>query len=153
MKDIRLNTLLAIKPRFADDIYSGRKTLELRQTSSLVPKNLQVARAYLYETAPTKAVTGYVTLSKPSLFDIYLESANYQNLDDILRKICIEEDEARSYLRGCLGFLYPISYAVKFEHRVSSQELKELGIYTPQGFNRLNVDAENSILELQVAIS
>ena len=50
-----MNIVLSIHPKWAELIYQGKKTLELRKTIPL--KNVE--RVYLYETAPVCAVTGF----------------------------------------------------------------------------------------------
>lgn len=50
------DVVLSIKPNYADQILSGRKTVELRRRfSGSVPKG---ALALIYSTTPTKALTG-----------------------------------------------------------------------------------------------
>lgn len=53
--------VLSVKPRFADKILDGSKTVELRRRfSSAVPAG---ARAWIYSTTPIKAMTGAATIS------------------------------------------------------------------------------------------
>jgi predicted transcriptional regulator/DNA-binding XRE family transcriptional regulator len=53
--------VLSVKPRFAEKILDGSKTVELRRRfSSAVPSG---ARAWIYSTTPIKAMTGAATIS------------------------------------------------------------------------------------------
>lgn len=54
-KTDRAVVVLALNPEFAEKIYSGTKTVELRKTR---PKRV-VTRVMVYETTPVKRVTGW----------------------------------------------------------------------------------------------
>jgi len=49
------DAIFSIKHRYAEHIYSGHKCVELRRTSPKTP----IERAWIYETAPVKRVTGW----------------------------------------------------------------------------------------------
>ena len=49
------DTIFSIKHRYAERIYSGHKCVELRRTAPKTP----IERAWIYETAPVKRVTGW----------------------------------------------------------------------------------------------
>lgn len=51
-----MNIILSIKPKWAELIYSGKKTIEWRKS---FPKRENIECVYLYETAPVKKVTGF----------------------------------------------------------------------------------------------
>ena len=51
-----MNIILSIKPKWAELIYSGKKTIEWRKSC---PKRENIECVYLYETAPVKKVTGF----------------------------------------------------------------------------------------------
>lgn len=60
-----MNIILSIKPKWAELIYSGKKTIEWRKSW---PKYEQfefyhVGKVFLYETAPVKMITGYFELN------------------------------------------------------------------------------------------
>lgn len=46
-----MNIILSIKPKWAELIYSGKKTIEWRKS---FPKRENIECVYLYETAPVK---------------------------------------------------------------------------------------------------
>jgi predicted transcriptional regulator len=52
--------LISIKPRYAEAILAGRKTVELRRR---VPSLVAGTRLYIYSTLPVGAVVGVVTLA------------------------------------------------------------------------------------------
>lgn len=56
-----MNILLSIKPKWAEKIYSGEKTIEFRKS---IPKNFNTSEdvVFIYETAPVKMVTGYIKI-------------------------------------------------------------------------------------------
>lgn len=56
-----MNVILSIKPKWAELIYSGKKTIEWRKS---FPKEFisNETKVYLYETAPVCKVTGFFIL-------------------------------------------------------------------------------------------
>lgn len=56
-----MNIVLAIHPKWARLIYEGKKTIEWRKS---FPKNNEIDKVFLYETAPTKRITGFFTLNE-----------------------------------------------------------------------------------------
>lgn len=59
-----MHLLLSIKPYYAAEIYSGRKTAEYRRSP---PRRALPGLAFLYETHPVSAVTGQVEMGAPQL--------------------------------------------------------------------------------------
>lgn len=51
-----MNIILSIKPKWAELIYLGKKTIEWRKN---FPKRENIECVYLYETAPVKKITGF----------------------------------------------------------------------------------------------
>ncbi|MBR7064037.1 MAG: hypothetical protein IKI31_02660 [Treponema sp.] len=51
-----MNIILSIKPKWAELIYSGKKTIEWRKC---VPRFRNIEKVFLYETAPVKKITGF----------------------------------------------------------------------------------------------
>lgn len=52
-----IDAIFSIKHRYAEHIYSGHKCVELRRTAPKTPTE----RAWIYETAPIKRVTGWLS--------------------------------------------------------------------------------------------
>lgn len=103
--------LLAIKPRFAEDIYSGRKTIEFRR---IIPRCMRPenggksVKAFLYKSAPVSKVTGACVLNLQSFApDGIFDSGT-------LSRGCITEDESAGYFRGRSGYALSVSEIEKF---------------------------------------
>lgn len=94
-----MNVLLSIKPKWAEKIYNGEKTIEFRKS---IPKNFDISKdvVFIYETAPVKMVTGYIRISafskmnscylnatkKYNLFSKrYFEEKGKLNIDDLIK--------------------------------------------------------------------
>lgn len=60
MPDLRPPVVLSIRPRFARAILAGTKTIEIRRRYPL--SNGPSGRAFIYSTAPDKALLGEVTI-------------------------------------------------------------------------------------------
>lgn len=69
-----MNIILSIKPKWAELIYSGKKTIEWRKS---FPTRENIECVYLYETAPVKKVTGFF------LWDGF-ETLNFSIVSDLL---------------------------------------------------------------------
>ena len=58
----QLAILLALRPRFAEAIYSGDKSVELRRVK---PKRIRPGTLVaIYETSPVRSITGYFVVDK-----------------------------------------------------------------------------------------
>lgn len=96
-----MNVLLSIKPKWAEKIYNGEKTIEFRKS---IPKNFDTSKdvVFIYETAPVKMVTGYIRISafskmnscylnatkKYNLFSKrYFEKEGKVNIDDLIKYV------------------------------------------------------------------
>lgn len=94
-----MNILLSIKPKWAEKIYSGEKTIEFRKS---IPKNFDTTEdvVFIYETAPVKMVTGYIrigafcrvntcylnAMKKYNLFSKrYFEKEGKVNIDNLIK--------------------------------------------------------------------
>jgi predicted transcriptional regulator len=103
--------LLAIKPRYAADIYAGRKTIEFRRVipRCMLPENGgESVKAFLYESAPVSKVTGACVLSVRSFSpDGIFDSGT-------LGRGCVTEDESSGYFRGKSGYALSVSGIEKF---------------------------------------
>jgi predicted transcriptional regulator len=92
-----MNIILSIKPKWAELIYSGKKTIEWRKSW---PKyNMfefqRVERVFLYETAPVKKITGFFILNDPPVFLVSnLDSPNNQCL---LEMGCVQKEDLKKY--------------------------------------------------------
>ncbi len=97
--------LISIHPRFADLIYEGKKTIELRRKFN--PK-FEHEIVYFYETAPVKKITGWA----------YVEIGDYVTVGSItpelLDEMCISEDEFINYIGDSQGRMLHLGGAQRF---------------------------------------
>lgn len=113
--------LLSIHPKWAKLIYEGKKTIEWRKSfPKIISKDTKI---YLYETAPIKMVTGYISLK----FNRF-ESANYPftrinfydsdskflMIDNIERIGCVPIEYLKKYLNTSNGYGWRIAESKKF---------------------------------------
>lgn len=102
-----MNIILSIKPKFAELIYSGKKTIEWRKTEPrVIAINRQIKqdekpiKVYLYETAPIKKITGFFILGKihglenprrwpGDIWGLWL--------DDLVKRGCVPLEDLKEY--------------------------------------------------------
>ena len=88
--------ILPIKPKWAADIYSGEKTIEVRRhvPASLAYDSLKPAfSVLLYETRPVQAITGQCMMMTTG-YSIEC----YAVTDDQLRLACLTREEFEKYV-------------------------------------------------------
>lgn len=90
-----MNIVLAIHPKWATLIYSGKKTIEWRKSFPKIyyPR----MKIFLYETAPVCRVTGYFTWAGTARFqnvDWTKADAHHQKFID---KGCVPAEELNEY--------------------------------------------------------
>lgn len=78
-----MNVILSIKPKWAELIYLGKKTIEWRKS---FPKADNIEKVFLYETAPVKAITGFFTLQEISC---YIVSSVCAQPEQIIKSGCV----------------------------------------------------------------
>lgn len=74
------NILLSIRPKFANDLVDGIKTIELRRRFPMLPEGTKI---YVYSTAPEKQVIGEVVIDKivkMNVGDLWVEISTYQGI-------------------------------------------------------------------------
>ena len=132
--------LLSIHPRFADAIFSGVKTVELRRR---VPKLSAGDRVVVYATVPRAEILGTFTVAD-------VES---RELDDLWRKTrkvaAVSRSEFCGYFAGLeRGVGIWIAKPTLFRNSVSLVELRSVidRFQPPQGFRYLN-DVEVRLIE------
>ncbi len=86
----KLGVVLAVHPRFAQLIYEGSKRVELRRSFG----GLGTRVAFIYETAPVSAVTGFFLLKG---FRTMSPRLAWREFDG---KLGLTQDEFRSYVQG-----------------------------------------------------
>ena len=88
--DCLMNIILSIKPKWAEKIYSGEKTIEWRK--SISRKNGQIT-VFIYETAPVKKITGFFTLGE-AYYKIF---GPLKDRSEIIVKGCVPSKELKKY--------------------------------------------------------
>lgn len=83
-----MNIILSIKPKWAELIYSGKKTIEWRKSFPKTEKVLgeSIEKVLLYETAPVKKITGFFTLKEIAC---YLVSSVCAQPEYIIKRGCV----------------------------------------------------------------
>lgn len=101
--------LMSIHPKYAELIYAGKKTIELR--SRFNPRLIH-SIVYIYETSPVRQITGQCTIQ----IGDYVSAADINS--DLLAKICISEKELKDYLGNSEGRLLHLSDVCKYKDSI-----------------------------------
>lgn len=89
--------ILSIHPKWAEKIYSGEKTVEVRKTRPRNWCSFPDRIIYFYETAPVKKITGFCFLK----FASKKNKEAVKNLDsETFNKTCLTEKELIEYSNG-----------------------------------------------------
>jgi predicted transcriptional regulator len=84
--------LISLKPKYADHIFEGAKTVELRKRRLKVEPG---TRVWIYATAPIAAIRGYANLA-------YIETASPSQIwRDLGTQTGISKDEFEAYFEAC----------------------------------------------------
>jgi len=119
--------LASIKPMFANAIYAGMKTAELRSHGPV----RAISEIYIYTTAPKSAVTGYITVN-PSYKMLLYDAVDRLGIDAITGG-AMGVDQLMEYFsitynsRNPLLSVFEITGVVEFESSVSLREI----MYSP----------------------
>lgn len=118
--------LMSIKPRYADMIYAGTKTVEWRKTTPAVRYPTKV---FLYESSPVKMITGHFYLFGRFSIDARKPGLIPTHKMMLIDRGCITLDELRDY-QGKSGKVYGIFIGkpVKYETPI---KLSEIGMARP----------------------
>jgi predicted transcriptional regulator len=103
-----MDIILAIKPKYAELIYSGEKEWEFRKS---FPKKFDIKKdiIFLYETAPISRITGWIKLDKilnvwynwsSDTFRDKNDNFNYIPFADALEMSKTTEDEMDKYFKN-----------------------------------------------------
>lgn len=119
---------LSIKPVFADEIYNGRKRIELRRSVGVFFR--PGAEIFIYSTSPNKALTGRATINKMELVPVKSIIANH------LADSCIDAESCINYFNGKdRGYLIWLTNIMRFSEPMHLSELKRIGFTAPQSFS------------------
>ena len=104
--------ILSIHPKWAEKIYSGEKTIEVRKTQPdwEKPESADDLVIYLYETTPIKKVTGLVFLTWVHEAE---NPAEYFGGD--VKNSCLTKKELLKYSNGKKLYFWKIKDPYKFD--------------------------------------
>ena len=120
--------VLSLKPRFAEAILSGVKTVELRRT---VPKIVVPTRALLYATTPVRALLGTCIITRVHTADLAVLWREHGARSDL------RHHEFQQYFDGVdAGTALMLTQPRAFGRRVPLQDLRaqRRGFRPPQSF-------------------
>lgn len=122
-----IDLILSIKPCFSNEIYSGRKVVELRKR--LGKHFLPSAKMFIYTSSPIKAITGYVIIDKIERMKVADIKVNH------LIDACIAEDDFdRYYQYAEFGSIIWIGSVVRFERQIQLSTLLKYNFTAPQSY-------------------
>ena len=134
--------VLSLKPRFAEAILKGVKTVELRRTA---PKIDVPTRALLYATTPVRALLGTCIVTD-------VESADLAVLwRDHGSRSALAYDEFQRYFEGVeVGTALTLEQPQSFSCQVPLQDLraKPRGFRPPQSFAYVDANTGNRLLRM-----
>lgn len=91
-----MNIILSIKPKWAELIYSGKKTIEWRKS---YPTRDNIELVYLYETAPVKKVTGFFKYNYyySLVFGVTKDGKPADGAQVLIDRGCVSLDDLKKY--------------------------------------------------------
>lgn len=117
--------LISLHPRHAQNILSGKKTIELRKKE---PRSID--RVLFYETVPTAAIVGWFEVSGVL---VYKQIEWIGKQDDLQ----LTEQEIKDYLKHKSGYGIVIWQPQKITP-IPLSKMREVDINPPQGYRYLN---------------
>lgn len=123
--------LLSVKPRYADAILQGAKTIEVRRR----PINAKSDSTILiYSSSPVKSVVGKAQLRRVIVADVELAWKKYS------RQLGLTKTEFETYLEGCAAaYLLVLDDVCQLSEPIGLQTLREFGpFHPPQSYRYVN---------------
>ena len=127
------SALLSIKPVFADKIYSGQKTYELRKSAP----NLTSPRVFLFETGPIGKITGLILAGE-------VIKDTPENIWRLVGKNATTRERFFSYFAGRnQAVAIKIAKALKFSSPLDMIQITQLekNFVVPQSYQYLQFDS------------
>ena len=124
--------LISLHPRHSQNIFAGKKTIELRKRG-VREENRQPAfdRILIYETTPTAEIVGYCEAVEILCKDAQTFCNNYQS------SLCLNSREIWDYLGDRMGYGIRIRNPKRIMP-IPLSKMREVGILPPQGYRYLN---------------
>jgi predicted transcriptional regulator len=113
-----IDIILSIHPKWAEKIYSGEKTIEVRKTEPDWFKSAPDHRPliYLYETSPVKRITGLVFFKWVSNFDKRrLKAPQLHFAKHVFEESCLTAKELIKYSGGKDLYFWELKDPFKFD--------------------------------------
>ena len=134
--------ILSLRPRFADAILSGVKTVELRRTE---PKIRIPTRALIYASTPVQALLGTCVVTS-------VESGHLGTLWQVHSAGSgLDHAEFLSYFEGVeAGTALSLASPRRFRRPVPLEELRSRpkGFRPPQSFSSVDAETGNRLLQM-----
>lgn len=132
---------LALKPRFAESILSGAKTVEVRRVA---PKIEMPAKALLYASTPTQAIIGCCDI---------IGSDVQSDIDKLWAShgpcMGLPRSEFDAYLAGAAsGTALSLARPARFGAPVGLRQMREMGLRPPQSYSFIAGDLGHQIIKL-----
>lgn len=134
--------VLSLKPRFAEAILAGDKTVELRRT---VPKIVVPTLALLYATTPMRALLGTCIVTSVRSADLAVLWREYGSRSDL------RYHEFQQYFEGVdSGTALALAQPQAFGRRIPLQDLraKPKGFRPPQSFAYVDTKTGQQLIQL-----
>lgn len=134
--------VLSLKPRFAEAILAGDKTVELRRTE---PKIVVPTRALLYATTPVRALLGTCIITSVRSVDLAVLWREYGSRTALLY------EEFQRYFEGVdVGTALTLTQAQPFSRKIPLQDLraKPRSFRPPQSFAYVDTMTGDRLMRL-----
>jgi predicted transcriptional regulator len=128
---------ISVKPRYANAILDGTKTVELRRTRPNLPDGSLVI---LYSSTPTRAVVGWAHLTGVR------EGTPIEIWDNYGAAAAIEEPDYDAYFDGTdLAFALELEDVVAAVQPIPLDVIRSIGIQPPQSWRYVPADVTTQI--------
>lgn len=134
--------VLSLKPRFAEAILAGVKTVELRRTT---PKINVPTRALLYATTPVRALLGTCVVTSVQTAELAVLWREHGS------RSALAYSEFQRYFEGvAVGTALTLAQPQSFSSGVPLQDLraKPKGFRPPQSFAYVDADTGNRLVQM-----
>lgn len=134
--------VLSLKPRFAEAILAGDKTVELRRTA---PKIDVPTRALLYATTPVRALLGTCIVTAVQSADLVVLWSEHGS------RCALTYSEFQHYFEGLeVGTALTLAQPQSLSSRVPLQDLraKPRGFRPPQSFAYVDTNTGNRLMRM-----
>ena len=134
--------ILSLKPRFAEAILAGVKTVELRRTE---PKIVVPTRALLYSASPVRALLGTCIITNVRSADLPVLWREHGSRSDL------SYSEFQQYFKGVeAGTALTLTEPAAFSRRVPLQDLRARprGFRPPQSFAYVDTETGDRLMQM-----